>query len=206
MKRLLSCFAFLSLIFLMSFLQACAQQKLSSFDKTQPKFSLFEFFDGHSLAYGIFEDRFGNLKRRFRVNILGKRSQEIINGKSIEQITLVEDFVYEDGEKQKRIWTIKKDVSESGSEIYKGEAEDVVGTAEGSAWGSAFYWQYDIDLKISNNKFRVKFSDWIYQMDDYIAINIATVSKFGVEIGTVTLVFIRGTPASVIGQFDISAW
>ena len=206
MRRLLACFAFLSLIFFMSLLQACSQQKLSSFEKTQPTFSLFEFFDGYSLAYGIFEDRFGNLKRRFKVNILGTRSQEILNGKSFEQITLIEDFFYEDGEKQERIWIIEKDFSESGSEIYRGKAEDVIGIAEGSTSGSAFYWQYAIDLKISDNNFRVKFSDWIYQMDDYIAINKAIVSKFGVEIGTVTLVFVRGAPASVIGQFDVSGW
>ena len=206
MRRLLACFAFLSLIFFMSLLQACSQQKLSSFEKTQPTFSLFEFFDGYSLAYGIFEDRFGNLKRRFKVNILGTRSQEILNGKSFEQITLIEDFFYEDGEKQERIWIIEKDFSESGSEIYRGKAEDVIGIAEGSTSGSAFYWQYAIDLKISDNNFRVKFSDWIYQMDDYIAFNKAIVSKFGVEIGTVTLVFVRGAPASVIGQFDVSGW
>ena len=206
MKRLSSCFAFLSLIFFMSFLQACSQQKLSSFDKTQPAFSLFEFFDGESLAYGIFEDRFGNLRRRFKVNIMGKRTQQIKDGEGFEQITLVEDFVYEDGEKQQRIWTIKKDFSESGSEVYRGEAEDVIGIAEGSASGSTFYWQYDIDLKISDNNLRVKFSDWIYQMDDYVAINKATVSKFGVKIGTVMLVFVRGAPASTIGQFDISGW
>ncbi len=206
MRRLLACFALLSLLFFMSILQACSQQKLSSFEKTQPTFSLFEFFDGYSLAYGIFEDRFGNLKRRFKVNILGTRSQEILNGKSFEQITLIEDFFYEDGEKQERIWIIEKDFSENGSEIYKGKAEDVIGIAEGSTSGSAFYWQYAIDLKISDNNFRVKFSDWIYQMDDYIAINKAIVSKFGVEIGTVTLVFVRGAPASVIGQFDVSGW
>ena len=66
MTRLLYCFPFLSLIFLMTFLSACSQQKLSSFGKTKPVFSLIEFFEGETLAYGIFEDRFGNLKRRFK--------------------------------------------------------------------------------------------------------------------------------------------
>ena len=206
MNRLLSCFAFLSLIFLLSFLQACSQQKISSFDKTAPTFSLFEFFEGESLAYGIFEDRFGNLRRRFKVNISGKRSEQSIEGKDAEKITLIEDFIYEDGEKQRRIWTIKKEFSESGLASYEGEAEDVIGIAKGSETGSAFFWQYDVDLKISENNLRVKFSDWIYQMDDYIAINKATVSKFGVEIGTVTLVFVRGEPASLIGPFNITVW
>ncbi len=206
MNRLLACFAFLALIFFMSLFQACSQQTLTSFDNTKPKFSLFEFFEGDSLAYGIFEDRFGNLRRRFKVNISGSTSQQTISGKDIEQLTLVEDFVYEDGEKQQRIWTIKKDILENGSEIYIGQAQDVIGTAEGSASGSTFYWQYDIDLNILDKSFRVKFKDWIYQMDEYIAINKATVSKFGIEVGTVTLVFVRGDPASLMGPFDISGW
>ena len=206
MNRLLACLAFLTLIFFMSLFQACSQQTLSSFDNTKPNFSLFEFFEGDSLAYGIFEDRFGNLRRRFKVNISGSISQQTISGKDVEQITLVEDFVYEDGEKQQRIWTITKDILENGSEIYNGQAQDVIGTAEGSSSGSTFYWQYDVDLNILDKSFRVKFKDWIYQMDDYIAINKATVSKFGIEVGTVTLVFVRGDPASLIGPFDISGW
>ena len=77
---------------------------------------------------------------------------------------------------------------------------------KGGASGSAFFWQYDVDLNISENNLRVRFSDWIYQMDDYIAINKATVSKFGIEIGVVTIVFVRGTPASLIGPFNLSEW
>ena len=100
----------------------------------------------------------------------------------------------------------KKDVSEDGVELYRGEAADVIGIAEGSANGSAFFWKYDVDLKISKSKLRVRFNDWIYQMDDYVAVNKATVSKFGIDIGEVTLFFVRGTPASIIGPFDISEW
>ena len=82
----------------------------------------------------------------------------------------------------------------------------MIGVANGASSGSAFSWQYDVELKISEKNLRVKFSDWIYQMDDYIAINKATVSKFGIEIGVVTIVFVRGTPASVIGPFNMSEW
>ena len=206
MRRLSACFSVLSLIFFISFLSACSQQKLTDFDKTQPEFSLIDFFEGDSLAYGIFEDRFGTLQRRFKVNISGQKTQEEIAGKSISKIILTEDFLYEDGEQQQRIWTISKDVSDDGVEYYRGSAGDVIGTAEGGASGSSFFWQYDVDLNISENNLRVKFSDWIYQMDDYIAINKATVSKFGIEIGVVTIVFVRGAPASLIGPFNLSEW
>ena len=206
MRRLSACFSFLSLIFFISFLSACSQQKLTDFDKTQPEFSLIDFFEGDSLAYGIFEDRFGTLRRRFKVNISGQKTQEEIAGKSINKIILTEDFLYEDGEQQQRIWTISKDVLDNGNENYWGNSSDCIGTAEGGSSRNAFFWQYDIDLKISENNLRVKFSDWIYQMDDYIAINKATVSKFGIEIGVVTIVFVRGAPASLIGPFNLSEW
>ena len=206
MNRLSACFSILSLIFFISLTSACSQQKLTDFDNTTPEFSLVEFFEGNSLAYGIFEDRFGNLKRRFKVNISGQKTQEQISGKSINKIILTEDFLYEDGEQQQRVWTISKYVSDDGSEYYEGKADDVTGTAVGKISGSSFFWQYDVDLKISENNLRVKFSDWIYQMDDYIAINKATVSKFGIEIGIVTLVFVRGSPASIIGPFNLSEW
>ena len=206
MNRLSACFPLLSLIFFMIFFSACSQQKLADFEKTQPEFSLIDFFEGDSLAYGIFEDRFGTLRRRFKVNISGEQIQEKIAGKIYSKIILTENFLYEDGEQQRRIWTISKDVLDDGTEYYKGNAGDVVGTANGGASGSAFYWKYDVNLKISENNLRVKFSDWIYQMDDYIAINKATVSKFGIEIGVVTIVFVRGAPASLIGPFNLSDW
>ena len=206
MKRLSACFSFLSLIFFVTLFSACSQQKLTDFDNTLPAFSLLDFFEGDSLAYGIFEDRFGTLRRRFKVNISGQKSHDKIGGNNVEKIKLIEDFIYEDGEKQQRIWTISKEISEEGLEVYKGEAGDVIGVANGATSGSAFFWQYDVDLKISEKNLRVKFSDWIYQMDDYIAINKATVSKFGIEIGVVTIVFVRGTPASVIGPFNLSEW
>ena len=206
MRRLSACFSVLSLIFFISFLSACSQQKLTDFDKTQPEFSLIDFFEGDSLAYGIFEDRFGTLQRRFKVNISGQKTQEEIAGKSISKIILTEDFLYEDGEQQQRVWTISKDVLDDGVEYYRGSAGDVIGTAEGGASGSACFRQYEVDLNISENDLRVRFSDWIYQMDDYIAINKATVSKFGIEIGVVTIVFVRGAPASLIGPFNLSEW
>ena len=206
MNRLLACFSILSLIFCISLFSACSQQNLTDFDKTKPEFSLIEFFEGDSLAYGIFEDRFGTLQRRFKVNISGQKVHEQVTNKSISKIILTEDFLYEDGEQQQRVWTISKYVSDDGYEYYEGKAEDVIGTAVGKSSGSSFFWQYDVDLKISENNLRVKFSDWIYQMDDYIAINKATVSKFGIEIGVVTIIFVRGAPASIIGPFNLSEW
>ena len=73
---------------------------MKQFENNTPKLNLFSFFEGDTIAYGIFEDRFGNLKRQFRVNIKGSVDKE--------QLTLDEEFLYDDGEQAKRIWKIKK--------------------------------------------------------------------------------------------------
>ena len=88
---------------------------IEKFKDSQPKFLLEDYFNGKTEAWGMFHDRFGNLKRSFKVDILG-----ILDS---DTLTLDEKFVYDDGEKDTRIWTIKI----LGDDKYSGEASDVVG-------------------------------------------------------------------------------
>ena len=177
----------------------CFQTDMKQFEKNLPKLDLFAFFEGETIAYGIFEDRFGNLKRQFRVNIKGK-----IDNKTL---TLDEDFLYDDGEKAKRIWTIKKQIDSNDNKItYVGNADDVEGKASGSISGNTLNWTYDIYLNIKGSNIKVHFNDWIYQQSDDLAINRAYVSKFGINIGSVTLVFLRGKTADNIGPLNLKNW
>ena len=52
-------------------ISACARKDIGELSGNQPRLVLEEFFAGKSVAYGIFEDRFGNLRRQFRVNLNG---------------------------------------------------------------------------------------------------------------------------------------
>ena len=52
----------------------------------------------------------------------------------------------------------------------------------------------------------VHFDDWIYKQDEDIAINRAFVTKFGIEIGSVTIVFIRGKTASSLWPLSLDEW
>ena len=177
----------------------CFQTDMKQFENNKPKLDLFAFFEGETIAYGIFEDRFGNLKRQFRVNIKGK-----IDNKTL---TLDEDFLYDDGEKAKRIWTIKKQIDSNDNKItYVGNADDVEGKASGSISGNTLNWTYDIYLNIKGSNIKVHFNDWIYQQSDDLAINRAYVSKFGINIGSVTLVFLRGKTADNIGSLNLKNW
>lgn len=184
------------IIFLIS-LSACSKIEMEQFKNNTPKLDLFSFFEGNTVAYGIFEDRFGNLKRQFRVNISGT----IIDDK----LTLDEDFLYDDGEKDKRVWKIKK-ITEEDKITYEGQAEDIEGTATGSISGNTLNWSYDIYLNIKGSNIKVHFNDWIYKQSENLAINRAYVSKFGINIGSVTLVFLRGQVANQIGPLNLKNW
>ncbi len=173
------------------------QQGMKQFENNTPKLDLFSFFEGKTIAYGIFEDRFGNLKRQFRVNITGKIENNTL--------TLDEDFLYDDGEQANRIWKIKK-ITDKNKVIYQGQADDIEGKASGSISGNTLNWSYDIYLNIKGSNIKVHFNDWIYKQSEDLAINRAYVSKFGINIGSVTLVFLRGKTATQIGPLNLKSW
>ena len=180
-------------------ISACARRDVASLADRQPALDLESFFEGNSVAYGIFEDRFGNLRRQFRVNMTGT-----VEGNTL---TLVEDFLYDDGERADRTWVIRRIGTDAdGSILYEGNAADVSGTASGRVAGNALNWEYDVVLDMSGQALQVHFDDWIYRQDEDVAINRAFISKFGVEIGSVTIVFLRGRTAAAVGPLDLENW
>ena len=184
---------------LLAGLSACARKDVATLADRRPSLDLAAFFAGDSVAYGIFEDRFGNLRRQFRVNMTGT-----VEG---DKLTLVEDFLYDDGERADRTWVIRRTgVEADGSVRYEGSAADVSGTASGRIAGNALNWEYDVVLEMSGREVEVHFDDWIYRQDEDVAINRAFISKFGVEIGSVTIVFLRGRAAAAVGPLDLETW
>lgn len=191
----------LSLGLMLFVLAGCSAPDIDRFKDSKPRLSLAEFFEGETIAYGIFEDRFGQLKRQFRVRIKGRMEQDIL--------ILDEEFLYDDGEQATRIWRISASQQPDGITHYEGRADDVTGSATGRAAGNALSWSYDIMLAIGKNDLHVRFDDFIYQMSDNLAINRAHVTKWGIELGTVTLVFLRGALAQAElaqNNFQLERW
>ncbi len=144
--------------------------------------NLEEFFAGDLVAYGQFQDVFGTVRRRFEVQIAGTWDGETLR--------LVEDFVYEDGATEQRVWTLVK----TGPETWRGTAPGVIGEAEGVEIGDAFNWRYTIDLPIPSasgqtETMRVSFDDWMWLQTEDRLINRAYVKRFGVDIGDVIITF-----------------
>lgn len=159
-------------------LSGCAaSMKPEDFANKQPRFVIEDYFAGKTKAWGMFQDRFGTLKREFVVDITGTW-----DGK---QLVLDERFLYSDGERETRVWTIQKQDYNN----YSGTAGGVIGIAKGKSFGNALNWAYDFDLKVGNGTLRVHFNDWMFLQPDGMMLNVAEVSKFGIHLGTVTLAF-----------------
>ncbi|MGC6517927.1 MAG: DUF3833 domain-containing protein [Candidatus Puniceispirillaceae bacterium] len=191
--------AIMASLFLLASFSACSTQKIEDVATRKPQLSLEQFFEGQVIAYGIFEDYNQSLSRQFRVNILGT-----IEG---DTLTLEEDFLYDDGETQRRVWVItNRGTDEAGITHYEGRADDVVGTAEGKVAGNALNWRYTLALPVDDDIYHIQFDDWIYQQDEHVAINRARLLKFGIEVGSVTLTFLRGPAAKAIGPLNLQNW
>ncbi len=158
-------------------LLGCSSMKPQDFADREPRLVIEEYFAGETEAWGIFQDRFGTLRRQFKVDIEGDWDGETL--------TLVEDFVYDDGETETRIWRIEK----QDEHRYTGRADGVIGIAEGQAYGNALNWRYQFALKVGDDTWTVAFDDWMFLQSDGVLINRAEVTKFGIKIGEVTLMF-----------------
>ena len=169
---------FLLLVLLFT-LAGCTSMKPENFAGREPPLVLEEYFSGQSKAWGIFEDRFGNLRRQFTVDIFGSMDGDVL--------VLEEDFLFDDGEVDRRVWRIER----TGEHTYEGRADDVRGVANGTVFGNALNWSYFVDLKVGERTTVVRFNDWMFLQDEEVLVNRAIVTKFGIRVGEVTIFFRR---------------
>ncbi len=158
---------------------SCASVTPDTYKAEKPTLVLENYFNGIVDGWGMFQDRSGQVIKRFTVVMRCTWTGD--TG------VLDEDFTYSDGTKEKRIWTIKR----LGNNRYIGTASDVVGQADGQASGNALQWNYTLALKVGEKTYDVKMNDWMYLVDEKVLINRAAMSKFGVHLGDVTLSFTK---------------
>ena len=129
------------------------------------------------MEYGYRSSTKGEVIQRFSVDLNG--SWENDKGR------LYELFTYADGRTQERIWRLQK----QGGNISTGEANDVIGIAEGKQSGFAFNWTYQLQIDTEDGPIKVTLNDWLYQINNEALVSEAQIKKFGLNVGEV-LVFI----------------
>jgi Protein of unknown function (DUF3833) len=142
-------------------------------------FKLEDYFTGITHATGSFS-AINGVKRVFDVRLKGR-----FNG---ELLTLVEDFAYSDGEKDRKTWKFTK----TGPGRYTGTREDVIGTTTVRVYGNTAKFTYLVDLAPGPGKNIVRFWDtMILSADGRTVANRALVTKYGLPVARVKVDFMR---------------
>lgn len=169
----------LAAAFLSLGLSACASTGVEQYRAEQPALDLKTYLNGTLDGWGMFQGRSGDVKKRFHV---------VINAKwTGDTGVLDENFQWSDGTTSRRVWTLKK----LGDGSLRGTADDVVGVALGEVAGNALRWRYVLALPVDGKVVNVDFDDWMFLMDDKVMLNRSTMSKWGFNLGEVTLSFVK---------------
>lgn len=160
-------------------LTACSGPRVTDYRDREPVLQLETFFDGPMTAHGVVKSRGGTVIRSFNATIDASWSGD--TG------TLVEDFVFDDGEEQQRIWTLVR----TGPGTYTGTAGDVVGAGELEVSGNAVFLDYVLRIPYGDGTIDVRVDDRMYLVSPDVLINESTLNKFGVRVGELLLVIQR---------------
>ena len=167
-------------LFLLILTIGCANKmKPTDFKDQKPRLIIENYLSGNVKAWGVLQNRSGDVTRQFKAELNGKWDGS--------KLILNEVFDWNDGERQTRQWKIKK-IDEHN---YEGTASDVVGTAKGFSYGPAFKFEYVLLVPIKGKNIKITFDDWIFMQDERVAINRATMTKFGIKVAELTVMFVK---------------
>lgn len=137
-----------------------------------------DFLQGKLTGWGVFEDRSGKVIKRFRIDMEANWENN--------QCRFIENFSFADGSKQRREWTI----TQTDATNFDAVANDSVGVGKGRLLGDALNWQYHLSVMTDSfGKQTVKFDYWMYKIDDNTLMNRANVTKLGIKVGEVAVLF-----------------
>lgn len=171
-KKLLTLFTFTMTIF------SCSSSDIKQYQGQGPKLDIFEYFNGKLEAFGTLQDRSGNVTRRFTVTMNGKKQGE-------NKLVLEEFFIFDDGERQERVWTLNK-VDDNN---FTATASDVIGQAIGQQFGHAMNMKYILNIPYKNSNINVNINDWMYLIDENSLVNVSKIKKFGFTVGQLSIGF-----------------
>lgn len=141
-----------------------------------------DFFRGTLDAKGSFTSRIDGSKRGLDVVMKGTWDRKT------QTLKLVEDFVFSDGEKDRKTWYFRK----TGPGTYTGTREDVLGEARIWQDGRDIRLAYSARLKTKGgSSFDVRFDDVLTPIDARTVRNTATVHWWFLTVGDVELTIVR---------------
>jgi hypothetical protein len=166
-------------ILAISLLSACAGVTVDDYQAESPALVAEAFFSGALLATGVVKDRRGKVIRRFSAAIEASWTDGIG--------TLDEDFTFDNGDKDRRVWRLEP----QGQGIYRATAGDVVGNGEARVAGNAMFLEYVLRVPYGDGTIDLAIDDRMYLVTPDRLINESVMRKFGLRVGEILLVIER---------------
>jgi hypothetical protein len=164
---------------MMMWLTACVgPTSIESNHLPAPKLDFFSYFTGKVHGSGLVRDWRGKITRQFTVTMEGSINSQ-------QQLIIDEFFVFNDGQSQTRRWTVN---ALKNGEL-TGFANDTIGNAQGKMLGNAMNWHYKLAIPFKGKSITLKFDDWLYLQQDQQLLNVVTMRKFGLPVGSLVIAF-----------------
>lgn len=160
-------------------LSGCASVSVEDYAGKTPVLDPETFFNGALTAHGVVKDRSGRVIRHFNADIKAYWRDGVG--------TLEEDFVFDDGEKSRRVWTLRP----NGTGRYVGTAGDVVGEGQVRVAGNSMFLDYVLRIPYGDSTLDLHIDDRMYLVSPDVLINESRMIKFGFDVGEILLVIER---------------
>lgn len=157
-------------------LAACSAVQVDDYRDQSPRLKMEEFFQGELMAYGVVKDFRGRVIRKFTAEIVAYWQDGVG--------TLEEDFVFDDGELDRRVWKLRTNSTDN----YTGTAGDVVGDGEVTVAGNSAFLDYVLRVPYGDDSLDVRIDDRMYLITPSVLLNESTLKKFGIKVGELLLV------------------
>lgn len=153
-------------------LSGCATVPASPTEPRMPV-TLVDAFGGRTTGRGVFVSPLTNTERRFTAELDGR-----LRG---DTLTVVEDFVYDDGWEERLTWVFMR----TGPGRWTGRRDDTVGDAVVEELGDEIRLSYEVDFRSPGGTTRLGFADVIWRRPDGVIVNEAIVTRLGLPVGRV---------------------
>lgn len=173
----------LTLAFAVVIISACGSVAIEEYGAEQPALVPEAFFDGPLVATGVIKNRSGRVIRRFTADIDASWTGGVG--------TLDEDFVFSDGERSNRVWTLEP----AGEGGYRATAGDVVGVGDARVAGNAMFLEYVLRVPYGDSSIDLNIDDRMYLVTPDKLINESVMRKFGFRVGEILLSIERRDPS-----------
>jgi hypothetical protein len=170
-------------VFILFFLTACSSVDINQYKDNKPTLVLDQFFKGDLTAHGILKNRSGEVTRYFNVTMTGTWDDQGIG-------TLAEKFIFNDESVQYRTWTFTPISTDEGIK-YQATANDTLAATMIDLSGNSFFMNYDLIVNYQGDDIDVNIDDKMYLINDEVLINESVMTKYGIEVGYITLTIIK---------------